>query len=259
VGDKRWQRHPNSEDYQLALRLAFVEWGLPRQLQVDHASVFYDSHAASPFPTRLHLWLVALGIEVHFSQGATDQALTERSHQLWQQQVWQGAPPFGSWQDLYLALRQRRADLNWRLPCRGTDNLPPLVAHPQARHSGRPYHPHSEADLLDLARLYAYLAEHRWFRLVSKDGTFSLGAQTYFLSQRCARQQVEITFDPADAHLVCHDAAGQALKRLPIRHLTRPDLIGQFATSVNLPLFQLELPLDWHAIHAVRLFETLAV
>jgi hypothetical protein len=259
VGERRWRRHPNSEDYQLALRLAFVQWGLPEQLQVDHASVFYDNATASPFPTRLHLWLLALGIEVHFSHGATDQAITERSHQLWQQQVWQRPQPFADWQELYLALRQRRDALNWRLPCRGTANLPPLVAHPQAVHSGRPYHPHAEAEMLDLTHVHGYLAHQRWFRLLSKDGTFSLGGHTYFLSQRQAHQQIEITFDPTDATLVCHAPDAQPLKRLPLSHLTIPLLLGQFAATINLPFFQFELPLDWTALQPVRLSETLPV
>lgn len=49
VGVQRWQQHPNTEDYQLALQLAFSDWGLPQRLQVDHASVVYDNLSLSPF------------------------------------------------------------------------------------------------------------------------------------------------------------------------------------------------------------------
>ena len=43
LGKQRCQRLPDTEDYQTALRLAFTDWGLPRQLQVDHASTFFDN------------------------------------------------------------------------------------------------------------------------------------------------------------------------------------------------------------------------
>lgn len=86
VGGTRWERHPNVEDYQCALRLAFSQWGLPQQLQVDHGSVFIDNQSKSPFPTRLHLWLLALGVDLRFGRVAQprDQGMTERSHQLWE-------------------------------------------------------------------------------------------------------------------------------------------------------------------------------
>jgi hypothetical protein len=40
LGRERVERHPATEDYQLALRLAFAKWGLPDRLAVDHDSVF---------------------------------------------------------------------------------------------------------------------------------------------------------------------------------------------------------------------------
>lgn len=257
VGFQRWQRHPNTEDYQLALRLAFTDWGLPQQIQVDHASVFYDNNTASPYPTRLHQWLIALGISIHFSDKATDQGITERSHQLWQNQCIQRSVPFRDWSHLYMALRQRRDVLNYSLPCRSTDNLPPLIAHPEAIHSGRTYRPESEAKLLDLHRLYTYLAQGRWFRLVSKDGTLSLGGQVYYVGYSWARHQVELTFHPVDQHFVCLAEDGQTVAHLPIRNLSVESLMGDIVHSFNLPFFQFALPFDWHTIQVTRLFETL--
>ena len=40
LGAQRTERHPTTDDYQVALRLAFCEWGLPDRLAVDHDSVF---------------------------------------------------------------------------------------------------------------------------------------------------------------------------------------------------------------------------
>ena len=47
--------------YQLMLRRAFLTVGLPRRITLDHGTVFYDNTSPSPFPTRLHLWLLADG------------------------------------------------------------------------------------------------------------------------------------------------------------------------------------------------------
>lgn len=247
VGKHRVERHADTEDYQTALRLAFTDWGLPQRLQVDHESIFYDNRSQSPFPTRLHLWLVAMGIALTFSRvfRPTDQGLTERSHQLWTEQVINGQS-FADWSHLYQALQQRRTFLNDHLPCRSLDRTPPLLAFPQAAHSGRFYRPEVEADLLDLQPVYDYLAEGRWFRFVSKDGTFSLGGQVYYLSTKFAKQQVELTFDPADYHLLCCQDT-QLLSRLPLKGLSIETLMGSFAYQFNLPHFQLALPLDFPA------------
>ena len=54
--------NPALPDYQLTLRRAFLTYGLPETLTLDHGTVFYDNTTPSPFPTRLHLWLLALGV-----------------------------------------------------------------------------------------------------------------------------------------------------------------------------------------------------
>ena len=85
VGQKRAARRPRTEDYQSVLRLSFTEWGLPDRIGMDHDSVFYDNTCKSPFPTRFHLWLLALGVDLAFGRPGrpTDQATVERSHQTW--------------------------------------------------------------------------------------------------------------------------------------------------------------------------------
>jgi hypothetical protein len=66
---------------QLSLRRAFLTYGLPEALTLDHGTVFYDNTTPSPFPTRLHLWLLALGVQVRFTRKRcpTDHAIIERT------------------------------------------------------------------------------------------------------------------------------------------------------------------------------------
>ena len=59
---------PATAMYQAALRRAFTSSGLPERLTFDHGSAFVDNTTPSPFPTLLHLWLLALGIEVCFTR-----------------------------------------------------------------------------------------------------------------------------------------------------------------------------------------------
>ncbi len=246
LGDKRAIRHPTTEDYQLVLRLAFSEWGLPDRLAVDHESVYYDNRSKSPFPTRLHLWLVALDVALTFGRlgQPTDQATTERSHQTWYQQVLLGQR-FADWQALREALRQRCDFLNRYLPCATVGDRPPLVACPEAQRPRRAYRPESEEQLLELDRVYRYLAQGCWYRLASNIGAVSLGQQVYVLGRAWARRDVKIQFDPGDQHLVFQAPDANLARRLPLRGVSAQTLLGEQAPLAQLDGYQLALPFAW--------------
>lgn len=237
--------HPSTPDYQLILRRAFVQYGLPERISLDHDSVFYDNAAASPFPTTLHLWLVALGVAVRFitKRPPAEHSFIERLHQTVVQQAVAGQT-FTAQRDLQRGLDQRLDFLNQHLPCRTLDHQPPLVACPEARHSGRSYRLELEEDLLDMQRVADYLAHGRWFRQVSAQGQFSLGAQRYGVGCVCARQTLEIAFDPQSHELRCLSADGQRETRFPIQGLNKARLMGELSPLDSLPAYQLALPLS---------------
>jgi transposase InsO family protein len=245
LGDERVCRHANTEDYRLALRLAFVEWGLPDRLAVDRESIFYDNTSKSPYPTRLHLWLLALGVEFTFGRPGLpqDQAITERSHQTWDQQVLQDQP-FASQAALWQQLEARKVFLNHCLPCASLGDQPPLVAHPEARLPRRVYRPEWEAQLMDLERVYAYLSQGRWFRKASNVGVLKLGQESYWLGRDWQRREVEVTFQAEDRHLVFR--AGDEEKRLPVKGITLEKLMGEVSPLLHLNNFQLSLPFTWN-------------
>jgi hypothetical protein len=258
VGRQRATRHPDTTDYQLLLRLAFTEWGLPDRLAVDRESVFHDNSSPSPFPTRFHLWLLSLGCQLVFGRPAQprDQAVTERSHQLWDQQVLRGQT-FATLADLDRVLRGRRHFLNTLLPCRSLAEVPPLVAFPHAARPRRPYRPEWEPDLFDPAPIHAYLARGEWFRKGSAVGSVSLGHQIYCLGPAFVRQEVAITFDPTDQHLVFQVADPAHLRRLPIKGLTAPDLLGDVWPLLAPGPFQLALPFTAREARLLRFYDTL--
>jgi transposase len=235
--------HPNTKDYQLVLRRAFLQYGLPERISLDHDSVFYDNASPSPFPTTIHLWLIALGIEVRFIEDPppTEHNLIERTHQtMYQQAV--ADQTFTDGGALEVRLTERRHFLNYDFPTEALDDRAPLEAYPEAVHSGTPYRPEWEEAMLDLERVYDYLARGRWFRRTSAQGQFSIGAQRYNAGKDFAEQQLEITFDSQTRELVCRSEDGESEIRFSIQGLNKSNLMGELAPMVTLPVYQLALP-----------------
>jgi len=151
---------PVTADYFLSLRRAFLNYGLPQRLSLDHGSAFFDNTCPSPFPTRLHLWLLALGVEVVFIRVGrpTDHGAVERMHQTMSNQALVGQH-WESAEQLWRGLDVSRARLNEVMPMRALLQQAPLQAFPQAVSSGRLSFPEKEEQLLDLERS-AELLQH---------------------------------------------------------------------------------------------------
>jgi transposase InsO family protein len=246
---------PATDDYFLMLRRAFTSYGLPRSISFDHGSVFFDNTTASPFPTRLHLWLIALGVDVIFTRKRqpTDHALIERTHQTMTLQALLGQ----TWRDqasLWSGLDVRREVLNTILPARALGQ-PPLTAYPSACHSGRAYRPEWEAELLDLRRVGEYLAGGEWFRQTNPHGQWSLGSYWYNLGRQFARRELAITFDQHTWEWVCRPAGTEQPIRFAVKGLSKEALMGDLAQLLALPAYQLALPFTreaWRQLELVR-------
>ncbi|HJZ49986.1 MAG TPA: hypothetical protein VKE41_22580 [Roseiflexaceae bacterium] len=246
---------PATDDYFLMLRRAFASYGLPRRISFDHGSVFFDNTTASPFPTRLHLWLIALDVEVSFTRKRqpTDHALIERTHQT---MTWQAllGQRWGDQANLWSGLDQRREVLNTLLPTRALGQ-PPLTAYPTADHSGRRYRPEWEAELLDLRRVGEYLAGGEWFRQTNPQGQWSLGSYWYNLGRQFARREVAITFEGQTWEWICRPAGTDQPIRFAVKGLTKEVLMGDLAQMLALPAYQLTLPFRreaWRQLELVR-------
>jgi len=240
--------NPPLETYQLVLRRAFLTTGLPRRLSFDRGTVFFDNTTTSPFPTRLHLWLLGLGVEVSFTRirRPTDHAQVERLHQTMTLQALLGQ----AWSDapaLWVGLDARRSILNGYIPCRMLGGRAALQAYPEAAHTGRFYRPEWEAQMLDLNRVYRYLGMCRWFRRVAQNGSVALGGIYYYINPIYRGRAIEVTFDPERA-LFRGQVAGraEAIEIIP-RNLTKEALMGEAGTIAALPVYQLALPFTHEA------------
>ena len=142
--------HPSAPDYQLVLRRAFLRYGLPERISLDHDSAFYDNACASPYPMLVHLWLIALGITVRFIEQAppAEHSVIERMHQTVMQQAIAGQT-FVDNAVLQDNLTERLHFLNFSFPSRSLGGRAPLLAYPDAQHSGRPYRLEWEEAMLD--------------------------------------------------------------------------------------------------------------
>jgi transposase len=235
--------HPNTLDYQLVLRRGFLRYGLPERVSLDHDSVFYDNASASPYPTTLHLWLIALGVDVRFirQKPPAEHSVIERGHQTMNQQAVAGQA-FIDGSALQQSLSDRLNFLNLRFPSRSLGGQPPLVACPEAQHSGRAYRLEWEEDMLDMQRVYNYLAKGRWFRRASSRGQFSLGTYRYSVGKDLSDQTLEITFDSQTRELKCLSEDGTQEIRLAVQGLTITALMGELSPLIVLPAYQLALP-----------------
>lgn len=232
----------DTPDYQLALRRAFLRYGLPQGLSLDHDSAFFDNTSASPYPSQLHLWAIALTITVRFIDVGrpTQHGFIERTHPIVDQQTMLGYE-FTDATALQPALDRRLDFLNQEYPSRSLAGQAPLVACPDAIHSGRAYRPEWEHDLLDLKRVYAYLAQHRWFRQVTAAGQFTLGTERYGLGKAWGKQTIEVCFDAQTQEFVCHSADGLDTQQLKAKGLTLQDLMGEFHWE-QFPYYQYAFP-----------------
>jgi transposase InsO family protein len=251
--------NPPLEAYQLMLRRAFLTTGLPRHISFDHGTVFFDNTSRSPFPTRLHLWLLALGVEVSFTRKRcpTDHAKIERTHQTMTLQALLGQ----TWSDpiaLWAGLDARRARLNHHIPSRVLGGRAPLAAYPSAAHSGRSYRPEWEADMLEMHRVYHYLSTCRWFRRTYPSGVFAMGGYLYNISTKWGGRAIEVRFDAERAVFVAQPEGWSDTLVIPPRGLRKADLMGEFVDGATLPPYQLALPFSHTAWRALAYAQGLA-
>jgi len=247
---KSMQGHPNTVQYQTVLRLGFLEFGLPKRIQTDHASVFHENNSKSPFPTKFHLWLIGLGIKLFHSRvhRPTDQAKVERSNQILYNQILKGNFKFQNWKELFEKCQKRRNALNYHIDSSACQYQPPLELNPKARHSERFYAPQREHEMIQMSRVYEYLAKGKWFRKATSNRTVSLGGQIYYVKNAKPKEQFEVSFCPKCQYLLFRNDNEHLVALLPIKGLNKQTLMGSCFDSFNIPNLQLPIPFNWEEI-----------
>jgi len=235
-------------------RIAFTEWGMPEAIQTDRDTIYVDS-GKSPFPNRIVLWWVGLGIEHRLIPRRTPKrnGTVERSHRTLQERTLEDQEFAGA------AELQKQVDADWHelnqeCPSRakGCHGKPPLVAHPELLNTKRPYRPEWELERFDLQRVDAYLAECTWTRTCTSAGQIRMRKVRYSLGTAWAHQDVSATYDPEQRQFVfkqirSHPRKGKEQPKLePVRreakNLSVEDITGISQEMQELPTRQLMFP-----------------
>ena len=215
------------------LRDCFVRFGKPRALSVDGGLHFLGRPQRS-FPSRCELFCAGLGISVVpiRPRRPTDHGAIERQHHTLDGFLL--GPPRASLAAAQTALDAHVAALNTRFPSRARvcAGVPPLTAHPTARHSGRPYDPATEWSRFDLAAVDHLLAGWRWSRKVSPSGQISFANRNVGVDRALAGTYVQLRFDPQDRQVVVYQPGtapttlGPARLRFACPAFTKAAILG---------------------------------
>ena len=245
TGTAQHWRKVSLHEVQVTLRQAFAAWGRPLEIQTDHEPT-YTGPVKSDCPAPFSLWLAGLGMAHVTSRDRrpTDQAPIERQHRTLAEMGWLDTP-CATLAELQALLDERRLRYNQELPVRAADchGQPPLVAHPHAQHSGRPFEPALEWALFDPDRVAAYLARFVWTRQVTASGSLSFFDHPYYVGRAYAHRTVAIRFVSQTRCLHFELTDATALGDQPAQGLNPEDLIGYLPLQLSLSVpFQLPLP-----------------
>jgi transposase-like protein len=238
-------RHLTRAEHQQALRQAFCQWGLPREVQTDNDSEFVNCTDPT-FPSPFTLWLVGLGI-THITSRPhrpTDQPQVERNHRTQGDFVWKDQS-FAQVEQLQHALDEECHLYNTQYPAQAAHcrSSPPLTIFPTAIFTGRPYHYDLEWDLFDLKRVDAFLTGLVWTRKVATNGTVHLGGFYYILGKVWTGQTVSVHFLPASRSFRFDSALGEEIMTRLAQGIEKEHFIGTFPAHLPLPVgFQFALP-----------------
>ncbi|GIV31078.1 MAG: hypothetical protein KatS3mg029_0429 [Saprospiraceae bacterium] len=235
---KNRNSQPATQFYKMALRLAFTENGMPEKVQVDRDSVFFENTSRSPFPSRVHLWLTGLDVDLCFieKRPPAQQATVERSHQTMERQAFRGKT-FDCWQSFFQHCQKRRQRMNEKFPSRSHGQKAPLQAFPEAVHSGRHYSVEQEHSLLDVQRIYTLLSKGKWFRVVSSRKMICLGGHRYRIEAAVPRSQLQITFCNESNLLIFRNDEDLVIDRQPLKGVSVEELMEADTESLVL-MFQ---------------------
>ena len=179
-------------------REAFTEWGMPKAIQTDRDTIYVDC-GQSPFPNRIVLWWVGLGIEHRLIPRRTPKrnGTVERSHRTLMERTLENQE-FENAEELQKRVDEDWHELNFECPSRakGCNGKPPIEAHPELLKPERPYRPEWERELFNLNRVDEYLAEFTWYRRTTSVGQLRMRKVRYSLGYAWAHQDVSVIFDP---------------------------------------------------------------
>jgi hypothetical protein len=208
---------------QAQLRQWFGRWGMPGQLRVDNGTPWGSS---DDVPTPLALWLVGLGVGVHWNEPRRPQqnGVAERSMGTFKR--WsdpRACRDAAEWQGR-LDHEERLYREAYPLPC-GQSRL---QRWPALAHSGRRYSAAWERRAWSLRAALEHLAGYTLERTVSSQGRLSLFDRSYYVGAVLAGRVVKVYLDPERVEWVVLDRHSAAqLRTFAAVTLTRQNIVDR--------------------------------
>jgi hypothetical protein len=197
------------------IRLAFVRWGMPCRFRVDNG---FPWGSRGDFPTELALWLIGLGVRMHWNNAGSPQenGVVERS----QGTANRWCEPWTCQNPGELQERLERVDRMYREVYPYRDRRSRLETYPGLAHSGRRYDLQSEATLWDWSRVTEHLASIVPLRRVDQSGRVSVYNHNHYVGRLHQRKDVYVMYDPDSNEWVFADRDGRQLNRRPAVQLS---------------------------------------
>jgi hypothetical protein len=209
----KWLQVPPAT-VQAELRRAFACWGRPGGLRVDNGGPWGSS---GDLPPDLALWLLGLGIEVHWNDPHTPQqnGVVERSQGTGKR--WAEPGQCNSIEQLQEQLQQMDAIQREVYPSIAGKSR--TEAFPGLKHSGRQYSPTWEKREWDWQRVLEHLAGYALPRRVDKNGDVSLYHRPHYVGSMHRGKVVYVMVDPQRCEWLFVDGQGQQVRTQPAKEL----------------------------------------
>jgi hypothetical protein len=197
------------------LRRAFARWGRPGTIRVDNGGPW---GSAGDLPTDLALWLIGLGVGVHWNDPhrPAQNGVVERS----QGTGYRWAEPGRCDTPAELHRRLRAMDEIQRAAYPSVDGRPRTTAYPGLRHSGRGYTRGWERRHWSHRRALEHLAGYAVARRVDQNGDAWLYHRPHYVGSLHRGQQVHAMLDPVRVQWVFTDSQGRQLRVQPAEELS---------------------------------------
>jgi hypothetical protein len=204
---------------QRILRDLFVRLGLPQGLRVDNG---FPWGSWSDLPTDLALWLIGLGVTVHWNTPNRPQenGVIERSQGTGKR--W--AEPFACDSVEQLQSRLDHMDRIQREVYAEKGQPTRLQAHPRLAHSGRSYTRAWENSHWDIERVLDHLANYAVTRRIGPAGHLSIYNRPYYVGIVHSHKRAQVMFDPEERIWLVADEDGRLLNRLAAKEITRENI-----------------------------------
>ncbi len=112
--------------------------------------------------------------------------------------------------------------------------------------------------MLNLTRVFQYLATCRWFRHIKANARFAIGGYAYAVGTPLRGRTLELRFDPVQAVFIGQPEGSDAAITMAPQGLTKADLMGELGDLLALPAYQLALPFTYHVWRHLAYARTLA-